>query len=143
MKRPTRFSSEERTYRRAERERRIRKRKALRIAGIVPAKAQWIYRIEPEVIAIPAWAWDLAAPGFSVGGTYVWIRGSRRAAFKIGDLDAESGGTTQILKVEYRKCQVCGQHLIGLEAEARRILDQSSAIGRRLPCGPDCKETRQ
>ena len=112
----------------------------LRGRGIKPAKKQWVICVETTAIEIPAWARAKAETRLSQSAHRVWFRGRNSGRAKILERqDRQAGGRPEVTAVEYRMCPVCDRMLLGLEAEARRKLDESGVLGRTLPCSSTCK----
>lgn len=120
----------ERRYQRADRLSRLRSR------AIAAARTQRIFCIEPSDIAVPAWARERQIQGLSNGADRVWLR--RPDAELLMRLDREVGGNPGVMEAQYRRCPVCDRPLLGEDAEARRILDESAKTARQRPCGSEC-----
>jgi hypothetical protein len=124
---------------RQERTQRQERKRVLRNRGIKPAKKQWVICVETTAIEIPAWARAKAEPNLSQSPHRVWFRGRNSGRAKILERqDRQAGGRPEVTAVEYRMCPVCDRMLLGLEAEARRKLDESGINGRTLPCSNKC-----
>lgn len=122
----------ERAYRREDKKRLYRRR-------IKPSRKCWAVCVETTVIQIPHWAQDKALDGMSVGDHHVWFKGRLRKDVKRLMLeDRQAGGDPEYTQVEWRRCPNCKRILLNIEAEARRILNESSRLGREIPCGPEC-----
>jgi hypothetical protein len=123
----------DRAYRKAEKAK-LNKR------GIQPAKRQWVLCVETTAIEIPLWAQAKAERRLSVAPHRVWFRGRSNGRAKIlARQDREAGGNPEITAVEFRLCGRCGRMMLGIEAEARRKVEESHKQGRELPCGSECK----
>lgn len=106
--------------------------------GILPAKRQWIWLVEPErLFAIPAWAQLAAVKGVGnqPGRIWLWPSDARKLMREAGS----SGWLCNAQKFEFRHCSQCERPYIGDEAAKRRLLDESGPEGRLLPCGPECE----
>ena len=97
-----------------------------------------IWRVEPELVAIPAWAYERAVKGLSAGPDHVWLR--RGDARALERLDREAGGNPLVVETEFRYCKVCGRPLIGEEAGNRRRAEAGGKTAWMLPCGEQCIE---
>jgi hypothetical protein len=125
---------------RQERVQRKERQRVLRGRGIKPAKKQWVICVETTAIEIPAWARAKAETRLFQSAHRVWFRGRNSGRAKILERqDRQAGGRPEVTAVEYRMCPVCDRMLLGLEAEARRKLDESGVLGRTLPCSSTCK----
>jgi hypothetical protein len=125
---------------RQERVQRKERHRVLRGRGIKPAKKQWVICVETTAIEIPGWARAKAEPRLSQSPHRVWFRGRNSGRAKILERqDRQAGGRPELTAVEWRMCPVCDRMLLGLEAEARRKLDESGVLGRTLPCSSTCK----
>ena len=128
-----RWPRAERAYRKAEVER-INRR------GARPTKKLWLLCVETTAIEIPAWAQAKAERRMSVAPHRVWFRGRNNGRAKIlARQDRVAGGSPEITAVEYRACARCGRLMLGLEAQARRRVEEGHAQGRELPCGSECR----
>lgn len=125
--------AQRRTFRRQRKEH----REDLESQGRTPARHEWVYRVEVEVIAIPRWAYDKAESDLGWSIEHVWIR-DRILASIICRRDRENGGHPKLDRFEARRCHRCGMLRIGVLAEGRRKLDESAVDGRDLPCSPEC-----
>lgn len=56
--------------------------------------------------------------------------------------DRQAGGRSDVIKTEFRICDVCSRPLIGHEALERRKSITRSVKSRELPCGPNCFKDR-
>lgn len=90
---------------------------------------------------MPAWAVERCVRGLSRSATRIWLR-PRDAAF-LARLDREAGGTPDLVEMEVRYCPVCDRPLLGEDAAARRILEESSMTARQRPCGSECLEAAE
>jgi hypothetical protein len=125
---------------RQERVQRKERQRVLRGRGIKPAKKQWVICVETTAIEIPAWARAKADTRLSQSRHRVWFRGRNSGRAKILERqDRQAGGKPEVTAVECRVCEPCGRLLLGIEAEARRKLDESSILGRSLPCSSACR----
>lgn len=116
------------------------RKRRLRHDGIKPAKKQWVICVETTKIEIPAWAKAKAEGRLSQSEHHVWFRGRNNGRAKILERqDRAAGGKPELTMVEFRLCPVCGRMLLSLEAEARRKLDESSKLGRQMPCSGECE----
>jgi hypothetical protein len=116
-------------------------RQALRAQGIkVPYRLQaWCVR--PSVLHVIPSHLDLRAiPGMRASPGWIWLR--RVDAKRLMAADRQVGGRSDIVKTEYRVCDVCSRPLIGNEALERRMAIMRSAKSRELPCGPNCHKDR-
>lgn len=128
---------------RAERRYRAARKARLHRYGIKPTMKTWLTCVETTALVIPQWARDRADTRLTVEDHKVWFRGrSGRQVVKmvalLVDGDREAGGEPDVTKVQYAVCEVCGRLLLGVEAEERRTLNESSKDGRKLPCTGDC-----
>jgi hypothetical protein len=114
---------------------RRRYRALARALGFKVPKLATVMLVEPSAIVVPAWARRKAIRGLGVHADKVWL--GRMAGMKLVRLDCEGGGTPLVTTTVFRRCQICGRGLIGVEAEARWELDRQF-VGDRIPCGPDC-----
>jgi hypothetical protein len=124
-------------YTRIHRNQRIDRRAGLRRSGRTPAKEQYVYRVAPEVVAIPDWALEHAVPGIPSTSEVVWLW-SGSLARKLSRLDRDEGGRPDLTRIRAKRCQVCGLLRLGLLARSRAELDESAVDGRKLPCSPEC-----
>ncbi len=126
---------------RAYRDQRIDRRWELRQAGRTPAKEQYVYRVEPEVIAVPGWAFKHAVQELESTNECAWLW-SHALALKICEMDRDEGGHPDLMRIRAKRCKVCGLLRLNLLAQHRAKLDESAPDGRQLPCSPECL-TRQ
>lgn len=120
------------------REVRRARRYELRCKGIQKAYRRRVWCVEVSAIAMPEWARARAVKGLTQSATRVWLR--PRDARMLARIDREAGGEPAMAEAEFRRCGVCNRPLLGLDAAARRELDESAVTGRQLPCGGDCLE---
>ena len=125
-----------------DRQQRIDRRADLRQSGRTPAKEQYVYRVEPEVITIPNWAFKRAVEGLELTNECVWLW-SNALALKICEMDRGEGGHPDLMRIQVRRCQVCGLLRLNVLASYRGKLDESAPDGRKLPCGPQCLTIRR
>jgi hypothetical protein len=131
------------TWQRYERKERRRQKRVLRFLGVKPAQRRWVTCVEVTAIEVPQWAKDKAVPNLYSGPEKVWFKGrssvhARMLAFQ----DREAGGEPEVTKVECRSCSRCKRLMLGLEANARRGIDEDrKGNGRDMPCGPECEVT--
>lgn len=125
------------------RQERIQRRalkRVLRNHNVKPAKRQWVTCVNTTAITIPQWALDKASPYFSTSEHHCWFRGRSSVHVKLLVFqDRESGGSPEVTKIEWRLCPVCRRPLLSLEADARRRMDESGRLGRKLPCNGECR----
>lgn len=108
--------------------------------GIKPTKTQWVICVETTAIEIPGWARAKADTRLSQSPHRVWFRGrSNGRAQILARQDRAAGGRPEVTAVEFRVCGVCGRVLLGLEAQARRKVEEMHQQGRELPCGSECR----
>jgi hypothetical protein len=125
-----------------DRQQRIERRSDLRRSGRTPAKEQYVYRVQPEVIAIPPWAYTKRVPELDVTADCVWLK-SRQLADRLAKMDREENGHPDLMRVQAKRCQGCGLLKLNLLAQHRAKLDESAFDGRLLPCGPECITRRR
>lgn len=119
-----------------------RERKAdLRRRGCVPSKEEYVYYLQPEVIAIPDYAFKQAIPELDSTRDHVWLRSSAIAQ-RLCQLDRAEGGHPDLMRIQAKRCQVCGLLRLNLLAQHRKKLDESAFDGRKIVCGDECL-TRQ
>lgn len=129
---PNPYWKASRPYRKA----RIR---VMRNRDIRPARKRWAICVETTAIEIPGWALAKRDERFSVSKHHVWFNGRTNGRAKILERqDRQAGGDPSLTAVEWRLCPVCNRMLLSLEAEERRKLDESSKLGREIPCSGEC-----
>jgi hypothetical protein len=136
------MNAEARMYRRMYRDQRIDRRTELRQAGRTPAKEQYVYRVAPEVIAIPDWAFERAVRDIEPTPECVWLW-SHALAMKLCRLDRDEGGHPDLTRIQAKRCQICGLLKLNILAQHRSNLDESAIDGRSLPCNPECLKLRR
>jgi hypothetical protein len=125
------------------RRQRIEQRRELRVRGIVPGRHRRVYRVELTAMDAPAWVAEEAARSsvlraLTSDARTVWL--FARSARYLAERDRDAGGEPRVTRMEWRRCPQCERLLLGVDAAARRQLDESCRTGRQLPCGPDCLE---
>lgn len=113
------------------------RRSLMREVGLTPTRPSHAYRVHCSVVPIPDWARANLVRDFSQGETYVWMA-HRTKAHILGVIDREAGGIGEVLKVEMRRCGVCGMVYLEEEARARRLVEEGDFRGKMTPCGPEC-----
>jgi hypothetical protein len=130
-----------RKRRRAERAARKIQREWLAARGLKSTRAQHVYYVETTAIHIPAWASQHAFPEFTGEESVIWVR-ERGIAKTIARYDVEAGGRPTIMKVEARRCPICGLWHLGLSATMQREREQRVRLSlgtlRLGPCGVHC-----
>jgi hypothetical protein len=114
---------------------RRQRRREMRTAGIIPTHRWWAFHLKCD-FELPAWAIEYTIPGLSRLSNQAWFRPTEARA--VIQWARSRGLWAKPEKVEFRHCSQCGRPLVGIEAEARRLKDESGPSGRSLPCGPDC-----
>jgi hypothetical protein len=118
---------------------RAERRRASKKEGIVLGRRQWVWIVEPDSLyVIPEGAKAVAVRGMASSSNRIWLwpTDAKRLIREV----QRRGGRCDSTRVEIRNCGVCAKPLVGLEAEKRRKLDEGSADGRLLPCGPKCQD---
>jgi hypothetical protein len=107
---------------------------------IKPTRLQWVICVETTAIEIPGWARAKAETRLTQSPHRVWFRGRNNGRAKILERqDRQAGGKPEVTAVEFRVCGRCGRVMLGLEAQARRRVEESHPQGRELPCSGECK----
>jgi hypothetical protein len=114
----------------------------MREKGITPCQRLWVWSVRPSApILVPKWARAAAVHGLGSLNEQLWlwpVDGQRLIEhFKRYAVHCH------VTRQEFRHCEVCGRPLIGQDAERRRVLNESGAVGRYLPCGADCERDRE
>lgn len=118
---------------------RTARRQAMKDAGILAARRQWIWLVEPDrLFAIPGWAREAAVKGLAKSAERVWLWpvDAKRLRSEV----SRSGWRCRLTRAELRHCGVCARPLIGTEAERRRKMDEAGPEGRQQPCGAQCEK---
>lgn len=106
------------------------------------ARRRWVTCVEVSAVEVPQWAVEASIAELSNSPKHCWFmgrdRGERSAAARLEAFDREAGGKPLVVKVEYRRCEICRRMLLHLDAELRRKLDESCRTGRQIACGSDC-----
>jgi hypothetical protein len=133
--------SSEKPYRNRKPRFRSAARQALRAQGIkVPYRLQ-AWCVHPSALhAIPLHLDIRPILGMPARAGWFWLR--RVDAKRLMAADRQAGGRSDVIKTEFRICDVCARPLIGHEALERRKSITRSAKSRELPCGPRCLKDR-
>jgi hypothetical protein len=133
--------SEAKPYRNRKPRWRSAARQALRAQGIkVPYHLEAWCVCTSVLHAIPLHLNVRAIPGMRALPGWIWLR--RVDAKRLMAADRRAGGRSDVIKTEYRVCDVCARPLIGNEALERRMAIMLTAKSRELPCGPNCFKDR-
>ncbi len=130
------------SYASLDRRQRLDSKADLRRKGRTPSKEQYVYRVQPEVVAIPPWAYAKRVQEFDATADYVWLK-SRQLADRLAKMDREENGHPELMRVQAKRCRACGLLKLNLLAQHRKKLDESAFDGRLLPCGPECITRRR
>lgn len=121
---------------------RTARRQAMKAEGILPCRRQWVWLVQPDQLyAVPEWARRVAVRGLGEvpGRVWLWWVDARRLLSE----SRKAGWRCDVTRTELRHCAVCSRPFVGIEAERRRRLDESSPEGRLLPCGEACARDRE
>jgi hypothetical protein len=136
-----RMSEETKPYRNRKPRRRSATRRALRAQGIKVPYHLEAWCVSPSALqTIPVYLDLRAIKGLRALPGWIWLR--RVDAKRLMAADRQAGGRSDVVKTEYRVCDVCQRPLIGHEALERRKSIMRSAKSRELPCGPNCHKDR-
>jgi hypothetical protein len=130
------------SYAALDRIRRLESKVDLRQKGRTPSKEQYVYYVQPEVIAIPPWAYAKRVPELDATADYVWLK-SRQLADRLSEMDREESGHPDLMRVQAKRCRACGLLKLNLLAQHRKKLDECAFDGRLLPCGAECLTRRK
>jgi len=119
---------------------RAARRQALKAQGITPCLRNWVWNVRPSIAPLPDWVAGAAVKGLGSLEDQVWLWpvDARRLMKWV----KAHGGRSWAVRAEFRRCEMCGRPLIGVEAEARRRQIESGPAGRALNCGPECDRDR-
>jgi hypothetical protein len=120
---------------------RAARRRELKEHGITPTRRRYAWSVHTTALQkLPEWvhAVKIGALGTLASRNRVWL--NPRDAKRLTWQDHLAGGQSEVTTAELRYCEVCGRPLIGIEAEKRRKLSESSSDGRQQPCGPECAQ---
>ena len=121
---------------------RAARRREMKARGITPPNRQEMWCVQPSALVnLPDWVSRATMNGLGSYADRVWLRPGH--AKRLIALDRAAGGRSQVLKVEFRHCDMCARPLLSLEAERRRELIETDPTARSLPCGPNCERDRE
>lgn len=107
--------------------------------GTTPTSRQWIYCVQPQALpGIPDAMAKKAVQGLGQLRSRVWLWLIDSKALIA--LDRAAGGESLVTKAEFRSCPMCARPLVGVDAERRRLMDESGPDGRLQPCSPKCPQ---
>jgi hypothetical protein len=121
---------------------RAARKREMREKGITPCQRLWVWSVRPSApILVPEWAREAAVKGLGSLNEQLWLWPVD--GLRLLEHFKRYGVHCHVTRQEFRHCQVCCRPLIGQDAEKRRVLDESGAGGRYLPCGVDCERDRE
>lgn len=94
------------------------------------------WQVTPSSVKTPQWALDRAIKGL-MG---FWLK--RKDGRRLAKFDQACGGYPIILRVPYRRCDVCNRPLLGEEATERLLMLETTVGGREVPCSERCLTER-
>jgi len=113
---------------------RAERRRQLSARGIKPANQMQACHIDSR-FELPLTDW-MKANSFKALDLLWFTPGT---AVKVCSILRYLGISYNVIRAEYRRCEVCNRALLGAEATARRFLLETSPEARNHPCGERCK----
>ena len=130
------------TWRRYDRAANRNEKLRFRARGLRLPRPAYIWKVTLTAIDVPEWAREKALKDFDPQPREIWMH-ARRHAQKLMEEDAAAGGRPTKMRMESRRCKVCGLLLLHFQAQERRLFEKGAAKNRYLPCGPDCLQNKE